>query len=75
MPFLLTIRERNHSWAGRSRVTTTHGTRRDAEEELLDYVRRNWEAEVGTDEPNDPNERIAQYFASVLEEYEITETA
>jgi hypothetical protein len=75
MPFLLTIRERNSSWAGRSPVTTTHETRRDAEAALLEYVWRNWEAEVGTDEPDDPNERIAEYFASVLEAYDITETA
>jgi hypothetical protein len=72
MPFRLTIRERNHSWAGRSPVITTHSTRADAEAALLDYVRRNWVTEVGTEPPDDPDAIINEYFDEVLESYEIT---
>jgi hypothetical protein len=36
-------------------------------------VRRNWHAETGTEQPNDPNAMIAAYFDDVLESYEITE--
>lgn len=72
MPFVLTISERNYSWAGRGPVVTTHDNRQDAENELLDYVRRNWDAEVGTDRPSDPQEMIAEYFNEVLEQYAIT---
>lgn len=31
MPFTLTIKERGHSWAGSPPVTSTHGTRAEAE--------------------------------------------
>jgi hypothetical protein len=74
MAFLLTIRERNHSWAGRSPITTAHDNRADAEPALLDYVRRNWDADMGTDPPEDPKELIQEYFSDVLEVYEIMET-
>jgi len=73
MPFLLKIRERNDSWAGRSPATSTHPTRDSAEAALLDYVRRNWDAEVGTEPPSDPEDMIREYFDDVLEAYEITE--
>jgi hypothetical protein len=73
MPFTLTISERNDSWAGRSPVTSTHDTRAAAEAALLDYVQRNWDAEVGTEPPDDPDATIRDYFDDVLERYEITE--
>lgn len=46
VPYVLTIREQGHSWAGRSPVTSVHESRAGAEAELLDYVKRNWEAEM-----------------------------
>jgi hypothetical protein len=73
MPFTLTITERNHSWAGRAPVTSTHDSHEAADVELLEYVRRNWEAEVGTEPPEDPATMVAEYFADVLEQYDITE--
>jgi len=75
MPFTLTIEERNYSWAGRAPVRTQHATRAAAEAELLAYVRRNWDAEIGTDPPNDSAVMIAAYFADVLERYDITDGA
>lgn len=45
----LTIRERNDSWAGRCPATSGHASREVAEAALRDYVRRNWDAEIGTD--------------------------
>ena len=73
MPFILTIRERSHSWAGRPPAQSEHATRVDAEAELLQYVRRNWDAEVCTEPPDDPGEMIQEYFAEVLESYDIIE--
>ena len=73
MSWTLIIRERGHSWAGRSAVTTTHNSRAEAEASLLDYVRRNWDAEVGTEPPADAQQMIDEYFADVLESYEIIE--
>lgn len=75
MPFRLTIRERNHSWAGRGPVNSIHATRDEAYSALLAYVRENWTAEVGTEPPDDPDEQIREYFDEVLEAYEITQTA
>jgi hypothetical protein len=49
--------------------------RADADTALLDYVRRNWDAEVGTEQPDDHDTMIREYFDEVLETYEITETA
>lgn len=74
MPFLLTIRERNDSWSGRGPVTSTHEVRADVHAALLDYVRWNWHAAVGTERPDDPDTMIREYFDEVLEAYEITET-
>ena len=75
MPFVLTIRERGHSWSGRSAVTSFHDTRESADAELLDYVRRNWDAEIGIDPPDDPDTMIREYFGEVPEAYEIVEAA
>ena len=73
VPFALTISERGHSWAGRPAVRSVHDTREQAKAALLDYVRRNWNAEVGTAPPEPPDEMIAAYFEDVLEAYEISE--
>lgn len=73
MPFTLTIKERNHSWAGRGPVRSVHATRPEAEAELEAYVDRNWDPEVGTDRPDDAAQMVRDYFADVLEEYEIRE--
>jgi len=73
MPFTLTIRERNDSWAGRQPTTSTHKTREEAEAALYEYVRQNWGAEVGTRPPSDPGKMAEEYFAEVLESYDITE--
>lgn len=73
MPYILTIRERGHSWAGRSPVSRVHETSAEARSDLLEYVRRNWESEMGTDQPDDPDELIQEYFDEVLGAYSITE--
>ena len=75
MPYILTIKERNDSWAGRSPIVSEFATRVAAEAELRDYVEHNWDAEMDTDRPADPDEMIEEYFESVLEAYEILETA
>ena len=75
MSFTLTIRERSNSWAGRGPMRSEHATRSEAEAELLEYVRRNWDAEIGTAPPDDPEDMIHEYFSDVLETYEIMETA
>ncbi len=75
MSYTLTIRERGDSWAGRPPVRTVHASYAQAQDELLDYVRRNWDAEMGTDQPEDPDDMVRQYFADVLETYEISETS
>jgi hypothetical protein len=75
MPFLLTIRERNHSWAGRPPRSTTHPTQAEADAALLEYVQRNWESEVGTELPANAGLLINEYFDEVLEAYDITEYA
>jgi hypothetical protein len=75
MPYILTIKERSHSWAGRPPVSSPHATRAEAEGELRDYVRRNWDSEMGTEMPNDPNEAISEYFTEVLESYDIVEAS
>ena len=74
MAFTLTIRERNHSWAGRSPAVTVHATEEEAGAALLEYVQRNWDAEIGTEQPEDPHEMMQQYFAEVLEAYTIRES-
>jgi hypothetical protein len=73
--YILTIRERNDSWAGRSPVVSEHATRGEAEAALREYVERNWDAEVGTEPPDDPDAIVQEYFAEVLEAYEILESA
>jgi len=74
MSYTLIIRERGNSWAGRSPVESLHATQGEAQAEFLNYVRQNWDAEMETDPPADSEVMIAEYFADVLEAYEITET-
>ncbi|MFZ0338906.1 MAG: hypothetical protein WAL45_12790 [Terracidiphilus sp.] len=74
MPFTLIIQERGYSWAGRPPRESSHATREEAEAELLDYVRANWDTELDSDEPpDDPEGMVKEYFADVLESYTITE--
>lgn len=73
MPFVLMIRERGSSWAGRNPMATIHPSREEAEAELVDYVREMWEAKMDQDAPEDDDEMVEQYFDKVLEEYVITE--
>ncbi len=75
MAFTLTIRERNHSWSGRSPAVTIHLTQEEAGAALLEYVQRNWVAEMGADAPSDAHEMIREYFSNVLEAYTIRESA
>jgi len=47
-----------------------------AESELVDYVRRNWNAEMeGEGPPDDGQGMVDRYFEHVLEAYEITESS
>lgn len=75
MPFLLMIRERGCSWAGRGPLAETYATREEAEADLADYVRRNWDAKMSDVPPEDDDELVEQYFDWVLEAYNIAETA
>jgi len=72
MPFILTIRERGNSWAGRRPVSSEHATRRDAEASLVEYVRQNWATEMDEEPPADEGKMIGRYFEDVLEAYEIS---
>jgi hypothetical protein len=73
--FILTIRERNDSWAGRPPIVSEYATRAEAEAELRDYVEHNWDTEMDTERPDDPEDMVQEYFEQVLEAYEILETA
>jgi hypothetical protein len=75
MPYTLTIKERNHSWSGRSPARSVHATKDEAERALIEYVTRNWDAEVGDERPNDPAAMVEDYFSEVFEAYEIEETS
>lgn len=75
MPFVLMIRERGSSWAGRDPIATIHSSREAAMAELVDYVRENWDAKMDVEPPEDDDELIDLYFDHVLEEYAIAETA
>jgi len=75
MPFVLMIRERGCSWAGRGPIARIYSSEEEAQAELLDYVRENWDAKMDEDPPEDDDELIAAYFEQVLEEYVITEAA
>lgn len=71
--YVLTIKERNHSWAGRGPVRSEHASEAEAHAALVDYVKRNWEAEVGEEAPADEDEMVEEYFAEVMESYTIRE--
>ena len=73
MPFVLIIGERSNSWAGRSPVVSLHHNREQATANLVEYVKRNWDDEVGGDVPEEADEMIEQYFEEVLEQYDIQE--
>jgi hypothetical protein len=72
--YVLKIRKLGHSWSGHPPVHSSHASRAEAEAELADYVRQNWDAEMDGDPlPGDPAQMIDEYFVSVLETYEISE--
>ena len=76
MPFVLMIRERGNSWAGRGPIAVIHPSEEAAHADLLDYVRKNWDDEMNEDPPeDDEDELIKMYFEQALEEYDIAETA
>jgi hypothetical protein len=75
MPFVLMIRERGCSWAGRGPIAVIHSSEEEAQAQLVDYVRENWDAKMDEDPPEDEDELIEQYFDRVLEEYVISEAA
>ena len=75
MPYVLMIRERGYSWAGRGPIAIIHSSEEEAQAELVEYVRENWDAKMDEDPPEDEDELIEQYFDQVLEEYDITEAA
>ena len=75
MAFILTIRERGNSWAGRKPSSSEHVTRQAALAALVAYVKKNWEAEMDEEPPADEEEMIRRYFEGVLEAYDISETA
>lgn len=75
MPFVLVIRERRNSWAGRGPIAVIHPSEEAAQADLFSYVQENWDAKMGDDLPEDDDELIEQYFECVLEEYVISETA
>lgn len=75
LAYILKIRERNHSWAGRSPARSEHATHGEAEAALREYVQRNWVAEMGTEPPDNPDEMVQEYFDEVREAYEIVESA
>ena len=41
----------------------------------MEYVHRNWGAEMGTEAPADSGEMVEEYFSEVLEAYDIVESA
>ena len=76
MPFLLMIRERRNSWAGRGPIAIIHPSEEAAHADLLDHVRKNWDDEMNVDPPEDDGDGLIEmYFDQVPEEYVITEVA
>jgi division protein CdvB (Snf7/Vps24/ESCRT-III family) len=69
------IRERGYSWAGRGPITVIHPTEKEAQANLVDYVRKNWDDKMNEDPPEDDYELVEEYFDQVLEEYDIAEAA
>ena len=47
MPYILIIRERRDSWAGRGPIAVVHSSEEAAQAVLLDYVRENWGTKMG----------------------------
>ncbi len=75
MAFILTIRDRGDSWAGRSPCTSEHRTESGARAALVAYVKENWESELEGQPPADEDDMVTEYFENVREAYEISELA
>lgn len=73
MSYTLTIRQRNYSWAGRPPLRMEFATEEEAEAALEEYVAEQWDAAVGTDRPDDPDEMVDMYFTMIHEDYEVVE--
>jgi hypothetical protein len=48
-------------------------TKDGVETALVEYMARNWDAEVGDERPSDPTAMVEEYFSEVLDAYEIEE--
>lgn len=73
MPFVLMIRELRGAWGDRGPITKICPTQEEAEAELLDYVRENWEENMYEDFPEDEDALVEKYFDCVPEAYDIAE--
>ena len=71
MSFALTIRERLDSWAGRAPVMSVHESQPQAVAALAEYVRENWDTEIGEEAPSDEGEMVQRYFDEVPEAFDI----
>ena len=69
--FVLVIRATGNQWSGRDPVTSLHATRDEAQVELIDFVKRNWEDTDEDKMPDDPVEMIDLFFELVDMQYEI----
>jgi len=58
MSFALTIRKRGNSRAGRAPVTSLHKSRPEAVAALAEYVRQNWDEEIGEEKPFTADETV-----------------
>ena len=72
MSFVLTIRERLDS-SGRASVMSVHESQPQAVAALAEYVRENWDTEIGGEAPSDEGEMAHRYFDEVPEAFDINE--
>jgi len=73
--FVLSIKERGSSWAGREPIVMTFPTREEAKQEIANYVVEYWDHKMDIDKPEDPDDMVDTYFDHVFEEYEIVEVS
>lgn len=67
--WILTIRDTEGQWAGRSPRLTLHDSPDEAGAELEHYVQANWASKVGG--PAETEDPVAEYFDGVPERYDI----
>jgi len=56
-------------------MQTVHLTQDEAERELFEYVRRNWDSAEYGELPEDPWAMVEEYFSNALEAYEIVQVS